>query len=180
MAKYVSLTAIGADKPGIVSALTKVLYALKCNIEESTMTILRGKFAMILIVKLPSGVEAKNLLSKLKKPAKSLEMSLSCSEISSFSSSKTKDYVPYVISVYGGDKTGIVYNVSEFLAEKGANITDVQTAVSKNKGAKTYIMVIEAGFPKTLSQKDALKELSVLAESLNVSVSINRAESAEI
>ena len=70
MSKYISLTAIGKDKPGIVAAVTKALYELKCNIEDSTMTILHGQFAMILIVKPPKSVSCKALASKLSKPAK--------------------------------------------------------------------------------------------------------------
>ncbi|MDR2251278.1 MAG: hypothetical protein LBD98_00320 [Endomicrobium sp.] len=40
---------------------------------------------------------------------------------------------PYIISIYGSDKTGIVYNISEYLAKNNINITDVQTSLSKSK-----------------------------------------------
>ena len=178
--KYISLTAIGKDKPGLVAAITKVLYENKCNIEDSTMTILHGQFAMILILSLHRGVTPKALYSKLQKSASSLGMSFSYSELPSFASKKQKSVNPYMISVYGADKQGIVYNLSSFLASYKINITDVQTTLSKNKGKKTYIMIIETEIPKTVKLSNMKQALSELAESLNVAVSVNQAESADI
>lgn len=180
MAQYISLTAIGKDKPGIVSAITKVLFEEKCNIEDSTMTILQGQFAMILILKLPKNLEPKKLCSKLSKSSKHPGMSFSCSELSAYSSKKKKKPGTYVISVYGADRTGIVYNVSSFLAEKGINITDVQTTVSKSKGSNTYIMIIEAEFPEKLAFKQIVCDLASLSKTLDIAISVNRAESADI
>ncbi len=177
---YISLTAIGKDKPGLVSAITKVLYEYNCNIENSTMTILHGQFAMILVLSLPAKVNPKTLCLKLQKSSKSLGMSFSCSNLPSFAPKKHAVLNPYIISVYGVDKTGIVYQISSFLAEKKINITDVQTTISKSKGKKTYIMIIEADFPKKLSLDKISKELASLSKTLNVAISVNRAESADI
>jgi glycine cleavage system transcriptional repressor len=176
MSKYVSLTAIGKDKPGIVGAITGVLTELKCNIEDSTMTILHGQFAMILIVCIPPSVSHKNILTELNAPAKALGMSLTLSALDSFSKKKKSKSNPYVISVYGKDRTGIVYAISSFLASKKINITDVQTAVSK----KTYIMLVEAELPKNISPAKLGRELAAVSKTLNVSASINRAESSDI
>src|SRR5664280_1086412 len=45
-----AITAIGDDRPGIVAAVTEVLVAVDANLEDTSMTILRGHFAMMLIV----------------------------------------------------------------------------------------------------------------------------------
>ncbi|MDR1941907.1 MAG: hypothetical protein LBQ47_06250 [Endomicrobium sp.] len=173
---YISLTAIGKDKPGIVSAITGILSELKCNIEDSTMTILHGQFAMILIIKLHPEISLKILAAKLRVPSKKLDMSLSYAQIPVFSSKKKKTSNSYVICVYGKDKTGIVHGISAFLASKQINITDVQTTVSK----KAYIMIIEAELPVKLPAEKFSRELAVFAKTLNVTVSVNRAESSEI
>ncbi|MDR2251277.1 MAG: hypothetical protein LBD98_00315 [Endomicrobium sp.] len=67
MAKYISLTAIGKDRPGLVSAVTKVLYKERCNIEDSTMTILHDQFAMILIIKVSTTISVKSLYKQTAK-----------------------------------------------------------------------------------------------------------------
>ena len=180
MPKYISLTAIGKDRPGLVSAIAKVLYEYKCNIEDSTMTILYGQFAMILILSLPKNVSPKEVYSKLQKSSRSLGMSFSYCELASFASKRKKFVNPYIISVYGADKPGIVYGISSFLAGCKINITDVQTTLSKSKGKKTYIMIIEAEIPKKLSISGIKRDLADLAKSMNVAVSVNQAESADI
>ena len=176
MSKYISLTAIGKDKPGIVAAVTKVLYELNCNIEDSTMTILHGQFAMILIINPPKDISCKMLQSKLAKSAKALKLSIAYSELPSTPVKKQKKQNEYIVSVYGADKPGIVYGVSGFLAQKKINIVDVQTMVSN----KNYIMIIEAVFPSSLLAAKLKKEIAELAKMLGVTISVNQAESSDI
>jgi len=52
------LSALGADRPGIVAAVSGVLADLGCNLEDSTMTNLQGHFAVLLVVSAPDGVTA--------------------------------------------------------------------------------------------------------------------------
>src|SRR3989442_516221 len=59
-----AVTAIGRDRPGIVAALTGALLDLGGNIEDSRMSILRGHFAVTLIVSVadeedPAAVESR-------------------------------------------------------------------------------------------------------------------------
>ncbi|MDR1434341.1 glycine cleavage system protein R [Candidatus Endomicrobiellum devescovinae] len=180
MAKYISLTAIGKDRPGLVSAVTKVLYEERCNIEDSTMTILHDQFVMILIIKVSTNISEQALYSKLQKSSKPLGMALSYSKLVSYSPKNHLPTNPYIISIYGSDKTGIVYNISECLAKNNINITDVQTSLSKSKGKSTYIMIIECDIPRNKYYEKLSKELSMLAELLNITISLNKAESADI
>ena len=66
------LSAIGHDRPGIVSGLSKVLYEHGCNLEESSMTRLAGEFACILIVTPPPGLDLAVLQRGLDAVAASL------------------------------------------------------------------------------------------------------------
>ena len=51
-----AVTAIGRDRPGIVAAISGALLELEGNVEDSQMSILRGHFAVMLIVRLPDPV----------------------------------------------------------------------------------------------------------------------------
>ena len=44
-----AITVLGHDRPGIIAETTSALADLGLNIEDSTMTLLRGHFAMMLI-----------------------------------------------------------------------------------------------------------------------------------
>src|SRR3954464_6142870 len=46
-----AVTVLGHDRPGIVADTTAALAAIGGNLEDSTMTLLRGSFAMLLLVR---------------------------------------------------------------------------------------------------------------------------------
>ena len=55
------VTASGVDQPGIVAAVTTPLADVGCNLEDATSTILRGHFAMMVVVSGPDGLTAEAL-----------------------------------------------------------------------------------------------------------------------
>ena len=48
--KHAILTVIGKDRPGIVANVTEILFEYGCNLEDASMTILEGEFAMIVVL----------------------------------------------------------------------------------------------------------------------------------
>ena len=48
------VTVVGADRPGIVAAISSVLAEAKANIEDISMTVARGLFLMIMVVDISS------------------------------------------------------------------------------------------------------------------------------
>ena len=52
---YLLLSISGHDRAGIVRDVSEALLHLNANIEDSSMTALRGRFTMMLIVKLADG-----------------------------------------------------------------------------------------------------------------------------
>src|SRR5947209_8005026 len=65
---HFAVSAVGADRPGIVAAVTGVFVEHGCNLEDTSMTILRGHFAMMLIVAAPDDVSGEELESALAAP----------------------------------------------------------------------------------------------------------------
>ncbi len=48
MSKHGMLFVLGEDRPGIVKAVTGILYQAGANLEDVSMTLLDGQFAMML------------------------------------------------------------------------------------------------------------------------------------
>ena len=46
---YLAITVLGHDRPGIIAQTAEVLAEAGMNLEDSSMTLLRGHFAMTLI-----------------------------------------------------------------------------------------------------------------------------------
>ena len=61
-----SLSALGVDVPGIVAAVSGTLGDQGCNLEDSTMTILQGHFAILLVVKAPDALSTSDLETALE------------------------------------------------------------------------------------------------------------------
>ncbi|MGZ3592030.1 MAG: ACT domain-containing protein, partial [Thermodesulfobacteriota bacterium] len=49
MKTYFILSAVGKDRPGIVSDVSEVIYDCGGNIEDSSMSLLRNHFALLLL-----------------------------------------------------------------------------------------------------------------------------------
>src|ERR1035437_8139236 len=56
--QIIAVTDLGHDRPGIVADVTGALADLHGNLQDSTMTLLRGHFAMVLLVHTGASAEA--------------------------------------------------------------------------------------------------------------------------
>ena len=57
----VIISVLGKDRPGIVAAVSRVLFECDCNIENVSQTILQTEFAGIFIAAIPAGVTPEGL-----------------------------------------------------------------------------------------------------------------------
>jgi glycine cleavage system transcriptional repressor len=138
-----AVTAIGRDRPGIVAAISGALLELDGNIEDSQMSILRGHFAVMLIVKVPAPVDADELEGRLERVRH--ELGLEAIAVNRVDDLGTAGARPsHVITVYGADHPGIVHAVSLALAEQEANITGLETRLAGAADSPVYVMIIEA------------------------------------
>lgn len=181
MKTFAMVSVLGKDRPGIVAGVTKVLFETGCNIEDSSMTMLASEFAMILMIALPPKLSLKQLSSKFSPLSKKTGLSVSLKPLKASEEARPcSKGDPYMISVYGADKPGIVYNISKYLASKKANITDVQTTISSVDGKHTYIMLLEVTLQAGASSGQFKAELAKVAGSLGVSVSMSAVETENL
>ncbi len=136
-----AVTAVGRDRPGIVAAISGALFELGGNIEDSRMSILRGHFAVMLIVELGGEGSRARLESELEGIRKRLGLeAVSVSEVETLAPGGAPP--SHILTVYGADRPGIVHRITSLLAERGVNVTDLSTKVAG--GAEpVYVMVIE-------------------------------------
>lgn len=165
---HVSVTAIGADRPGIVAAVTKVLLDRGANIEDSRMAILGGHFSMMLVVRPADGDDAATLEEALRPAAGELGLTLDVREIEDIGSARPVGD-PYVLSVYGADRPGIVHDVSEALANAGVNIVDLRTHVTDSE-PPVYIMLMDLEVPGDATALE--QQLTQLAAARGIDVTL--------
>ncbi len=169
----IAITVIGHDRPGVIADVAEVLSGLGLNLTDSTMTRLRGHFAMTLVC-----------ASAGTGPADVEDIEAALAALTSDGSLLTSvrpvdpDRVPepggghYVLSVHGADRLGIVASVTRGLAEFGGNVTDLTTRLS----GSLYVLVAELDLP-TGTDVDMVRErLDGVARTLGVEVALRPAE----
>jgi len=160
---HYAVTAVGADRPGIVAALTGALYELDCNLEDVSSTILRGTFAVTLVVRAAEGLESGGLSRRVDEAVGALGVSVSVREVDS---QESRGEATDVLIVYGSDRPGIVARVTRLLAERGANITDLSCRLT---GA-VYSMVAEVTLPDEVDRAALAEEIRGVGRDLGVDV----------
>jgi len=171
MKRYL-LTAAGRDRPGLVAAVAKILFEEGCNLEDSAMTRLQGEFAILLIL---SGPTKKHPLEKrLKQLGVRLGLTVGVKPLSSRESkSAFRDSERVLISVYGADRPGIVYRVTNFLAKAKVNLSDLSTHRTEGKGKTSgYILYLEGEIPAGISLADLEKDLRASVSEMGITVSV--------
>lgn len=164
-----AITVIGQDRPGIVADVAEVLARLGANLTDSTMTRLRGHFAMTLVCSGPaSTVEVEAALTPLTEDGQLLA---SVREVRP-DGANLPGGDPYLLTVHGADRLGIVAAVTRVVAAAGGNVTDLTTRLA----GPLYVLVAEVDLPTGTA--DALSaRLAEVAAGLDVGVSLRRADS---
>lgn len=178
MERFVMITAAGPDRPGIVSGITQALHQTGCNIEDSSMTLLRGEFAMMIIVRLPLKGGMAAVKARLKKVQQRLGLSLLMRPLSAQEASRSAGRAGrvYMLSVYGADQPGIVYRVSRLLSSKSVNITDMNTRVVGSSAKPIYVMLLELELPPGVKVPSLRAELRKLKKALSVDIDLHPVE----
>jgi glycine cleavage system transcriptional repressor len=181
MKKLVALSAIGSDRPGIVAALARAFFETGCNLENSSMTLLKGDFAVLLLISMPENITVNELNRKVQKVADTMGLTFSIRELSERETSESPvPTLPHTLVVYGVDHPGIVYRVAQALAERSINITDLRTHVTQAQGTPLYSLIMEVEIPTEESAKVLRSDLETLGKELKVEVTLIPVEADEL
>jgi glycine cleavage system transcriptional repressor len=183
---HFAVTAVGADRPGIVAAVTGAFAAHGCNLEDSSMTILRGQFAMMLVVDAPAGMAVDQLEAALAGPAAELDLVVTVRPAAEpapvtgperpFERGGEPDLVSWTVSVYGADHPGIVHGLTSLLAERSVNIVDLSTRVIGTAEEPVYTMVLEVTLPPGGDPRQLEADLEAKAGELGVTCRLHPSE----
>src|SRR5690349_5211500 len=133
-----AVSAVGLDRPGIIAAVAERLAAHGANVTDSRMAILRGHFAMTLIVE---GAEHDELTADLEQLA-NLE-TFSVTEVAEAAANPRSEPTA-VVSVHGADHPGILAAVTRVLADAAVNVCDLQTRLA----GELYVMIMDVAVPR--------------------------------
>ena len=176
------LTVLGQDKPGIIAAVTSTLAKAGCNLEDVSMTVLEGQFAMIVIVD-SRKKDAAGIVRKIESVTSRLGLSCYWKPIKKKlgrAKKHAKGTSPYILSIYGRDRTGIVAQTSQILAARKLNITDLNSKILGRGEQSLYLMILEVDVPKSHRVEALQSSLRRLASKLKVDLTLKPVDTIEI
>ena len=164
--QIIAVTVLGDDRPGIVADVTAALADLHGNLEDSTMTLLRGHFAMVLLVR--TGASAKAVEAALHHLSAHGSLVINARVL--HESVTSKGYGPaYALRVHGADRPGIVATITGVVARHGANIVDMGTRL----GEGFYVLTAELQLPAEGSLAGLETDLQGVAGELGVDLHLS-------
>ena len=169
MTRHFVVSVVGGDRPGIVAGVTAALTGLDCNLEDTSMTVLSGRFAMVLLVAGPDQLEASTLEAGLEAPAGSMGLAVWVHDVDE-QVPDTVEGESWTVSVHGADRHGLVSGVSAVLAAMGANIVELSTRLV-GTDHPLYAMLVEVVLPAEVSGDDLVSRLQEVATELGVTAS---------
>jgi glycine cleavage system transcriptional repressor len=176
MKQWYAMSAIGKDRPGIVADLAELIFEHGCNLEDSSMTILGGEFAVLLLF---SG-GGSDLEHRLSSACKRLEWERRLTvffrplEGPPVAYGETERRHVHELFATGVDKAGIVARVCRVLAERDVTIREMKTysRPEPQSGTPIYTMRVEMGVPASALPGDLEEALDRIAERLNIEITL--------
>ncbi len=169
------ITAVGADRPGLVADLTKHVHEAGASLADSRMVNLRGHFALLALVE---GDDAQVAAARraLEAGAKSIGLRLEIEAVAA-AGARAPGTVPYRLKTYSVDQPGIVARITDVLRKHDVNVEELETRVESAPFAGTPLFLLEAvvTLPKGGSVRKLRDDLSGLGDTMGCDVDIDPA-----
>lgn len=173
MRQYLVLSAIGPDRPGIVNAISKLIFDHGCNLEDSRMAILGGEFAIVVLI---SGNPDKTEKLRNDVPAfgNKAGLIITTKPTSAPGTRELKSARRYTVHAVGLDHEGIVHQITHALASLGVNIETLEstTAPAPHTGDPQFILDMQVQQPAQLTEEQMREKLTEACEAVNVDIEI--------
>jgi glycine cleavage system transcriptional repressor len=167
-----AITVVGHDRPGIIAQAAEVLSRCGMNLEDSSMTLLRGHFAMTLIC--AGEADAAQVEAALH-PLLNGSLDVTVREVP-----EEPDLPPlgpaYLVTVHGADRLGIVARLASVIAQAGGNITDLTTRLS----GSLYLLLAEVDLPRSTDVEALQARLAEVSAELGVESSMRLIENDQL
>ena len=164
-----AVTVLGHDRPGIIAGVTGVLAELGGNLEDSSMTLLRGHFAMTMVVSTDATEDVVGERLRAALAGSNLVVSVLALPAEDVAAPTGTDYL---LSVHGADRPGIVSAMAGLLAEHGGNVIDLTTRLA----GSLYVLVAEVVVPREVDIVELESRVTALARDLGVEASLRPAD----
>lgn len=122
------LSVIGRDRVGLVARVTGLLYKEGFNIVDIEQSVIHSQFTMVLLVEqIGDRGSIRGLQKSLRDLGCELGMGMTLKPLQEFQGLRwAEEKEPYVLTILGSDKPGVVAAISSVLSKHGCNIDRIK------------------------------------------------------
>lgn len=159
------LTAIGEDRPGIVSELTQLVSDCHCNIIDSRIAILGSEFTFIMLL-----AGEMSAISRVEHtlPVKGMELGLLTMMKRTASHTQSEFCAGYTLEYTGIDTPGTLSKVTRFFADNQISICSLKSDTYDNKEQTKMRCELEFNIPVDVDIDEFKIDFEALSRTLNV------------
>jgi glycine cleavage system transcriptional repressor len=170
--KKMIISVLGKDRPGIIAAVTRILFELDCNIENVSQTILQNEFSGIFIVSVPARLSEAALHQQLETGLGAMGLHVFEKSLSDPGDTAGVACDPFVITTKGPDQRGLVAAMTAIMADYQVNVTNLQAVFKGGDDPNANIMIYEVDIPNHADQLALRQALREKARALSLDISI--------
>lgn len=177
----VIISVLGPDRPGIIAAVTRILFEQDCNIENVSQTILQSEFSGIFIAAIPQGMTGETLGAHLSEGLSPLKQHVFVKWLEPHRpifDGRNAD--PFIITTRGPDQKGLVARITEIIARHGVNVTDLQAIFKGGSDPDANVMIYAVDIPADVDQQRLRNDLRERARQLDLKISIQHRKIFEV
>ncbi|QYJ73717.1 MULTISPECIES: glycine cleavage system protein R [Shewanella] len=175
MTNYLVVTAMGSDRPGIVSKLARLASDCDCDIVDSRMALFGNEFTLIMMV---SGSWAAITKIEAALPPLSVEMEL-LTVMKRTSRHTPQNYVSRIeVEFHGKDQRGTMKRITQFLADRSLDLAAVRSNAEETEAGDSIQHVFLAiNIPEKVELDKLEKSIHELASDMSLACQIKRMQS---
>ena len=166
--KSLVMTILGADRPGVVESLAKLVNQHGGNWLESRMAHLAGQFAGIVHVEVPPS-DADKLVEALRAVNGSgLTIIVQLDDVATSAAT----FAPLRLEIVGNDRPGIVHEITRVLAELAVNVEEFSSECmsAAMSGGRIFQATAKLRLPTGTATHDVQEALEQIAHDLMVDI----------
>ena len=170
--RKIIVSILGHDRPGIIAAVSEVLFRNGCNIEDVSQTILQTEFAGVFIASCPDSLDIDQLGSSLRERLDPMDLSMLLRKMEAAGVWDPPPAEPFVITTMGPDRPGLVAGITGLLASFGVNISNLKAVFRGGINPDENTMIYEVDIPTSVDKTSFREALYGRGREMSLEVSL--------
>ncbi|MFO0589683.1 MAG: ACT domain-containing protein [Polyangiaceae bacterium] len=171
--QFLVISALGADRPGLVAEVTEYVHGHSGNVEDSRMAVLGAEFGILLLV---SGTPEE--IAAIERDVAGLGEKTGLAIVTRRTKAPEEHRraatIPCLITAEALDQEGIVRSVSRALCAVGVNIVSLETTAYEAPvtGSPLFRLEARVDIPTGVTIGKVRKAMDVVAEQENLDIDV--------